>query len=200
MHSLRSLLAALLVFFGTLPAHAVTFTVDTLNSSVLLTDRASGLRCYFTNCGVSADLAAGLAGTSFDIDTGNPSETFDFLTFTGAGSGGVTYDVTATLAFNPPNISTTSGGSGGALLARGSILGGALHWTDVPRVVTFADGTEIKINFQGGAGILLGHTVTTSASVSLEKVAPVPLPASAFLLLFGLGGLVGLRRFKATAV
>lgn len=201
MISFKSLLAAAVLSLGASSAHAVTFTVDAANSSVSLTETFSGLLCDATNCGVTAELSAGLGGTTFDLNNPGDSNSFDFLKFTGTGSGLVSYDVTATLAFSPPELSVTSGGSGGAFLIFGSIIGAALTWNNVPAVAVLADGTELNIDFEDGIGLFLGNSVTTSASVRLDEVAPspVPLPASALMLLLGLGGLAGASRFKKKA-
>ncbi len=193
------MIIAAAIALGATSAQAITFTVDAANSSVQLTETGSGIFCGLTNCGVSADLAVGLGGTTFDLDNPGDSSTFDFLTFTGDGFGLTTFDITATLAFDPPNISTTSGGSGGALLFFGSIVGGVLEWDEVPAVVVLGDGSEVSVDFEGGFGLFLGNTVTTSASVTLDKVSAVPLPASALMLLLGLGGLAGVSRFRKKA-
>lgn len=199
MFSLKALLTSALLLVGATSAQAITFTVDALNSSVTLTETASGYICGLTNCGVSADLAAGLDGTTFDLENEGDSASFDFLTFTGTGIGLTAYDIVATLAFNPPAFSTTSGGSGGTLLFFGSIIGNVLTWTDVPALVTLDDGSEVTVNFDGGLDLFAGPALTTSASVTLDKVAPVPLPASALMLLLGLGGLAGVGRLRKKA-
>ena len=200
MGSMRLMCVAALLALAATTAQAITFTVDAANSSVALTETGSGFVCGITNCGVSAELAAGFGGTTFDLNNVGVSNSFDFLTFTGAGTGGVAYDITATLAFDPPNISTTGGGSGGALLFFGSIVGAILTWDDVPAKVILGDGSEVTVDFEGGIGLFLGNTVTTSASVTLDKVSAVPLPASALMLLLGLGGLAAVSRFKKKAV
>lgn len=199
MHSLKSLLVSVLFLVVATSAQAITFKVDELNSSVTLTNTATGFVCGLTNCGVSAELADGIGDTMFNLNNEGETNTFDFLTFTGSGTGVAIYDIVATLTFNPPNISTTSGGSGGALLFFGSIVGAVLTWDDVPALLVLNDGSEVSVDFEGGLGLFLGNSVTTSASVTLEKVAPVPLPASALMLLLGLGGLAGVSRLKKKA-
>lgn len=196
MISLKSVLAAAFVSLAATSASAITFTVDAAASSVTLTETFSNGVCNFTSCGVSADLAAGLDGTTFELTDAGDASSFDFLTFSGNGFGVATYDVVATLAFDPPNLSTTSGGSGGALLFFGSIVSGNLSWDDVPASYVLGDGSEVTVDFQDGFGLFLGSSYTTSASVTLDEVAPVPLPASALMLLLGLGGLAGVRRLK----
>ena len=197
MLSFKSLTAAAVIALGATSAQAITFTED--GSSVTLTDSGSGLVCFITNCGVSAALASGLDGMTFDLDNAGDMNSFDFLTFTGQGSGLTAFDITATLAFNPPSLSTTSGGSGGALLKRGTIIGGTLTWDDVPETYVLSDGSELSVVFAGCTFIFCGDDVTTSASVTLDSVgetSPVPLPASALMLLAGIGGLVGSKRLR----
>ncbi|MEM6480738.1 MAG: VPLPA-CTERM sorting domain-containing protein [Pseudomonadota bacterium] len=187
--------------FAATGAHATTFTVDAANSSVSLTETGSGFICSLTNCGVDVSLASGLSGTSFDLDNPGDVETFDFLTFGGRGVGLNTYDIEATLAFSSPILSITSGGSGGVLVFGGSIAAGLLEWDDVPATVFLSDGSEITVDFEGGFDVFLGHSVTTTASLTLESVSPsaVPLPASGLLLLGGFGGLALLRRRRRAA-
>lgn len=181
-------------------ASAATFTVDVANSSVALTDTGSGLLCGITNCGVTASLAAGLGGMTFDLTNPGEFETFDFLTFTGSGGGIANYDITATLTFNAPAVSATGGGTGSVLLAFGSIVAGSLSWdTGVPTQVGFGGGGLATISFGEGIGLFLGNTVTTSASVTLD-VTPVPLPAAGWTLLAGLGAIAAMKRRKKSDV
>ncbi|MCG7520490.1 hypothetical protein [Ruegeria sp. Ofav3-42] len=175
------------------------FDIDLANSNVSLTQTGSGLACSFTSCGISASLAPGLGG-AFSLGEGD-SSTFDFLQFEGSGYGGTTYDIVATLAFTQPaGGSTTSGGSGGALLINGYIAGGSLFWDSVPATTTLADGSMYTVDFQGGIALLAGNSITTSATVTADKIiAPVPLPPSVFLMIAGFGVLFGLRRRTGTA-
>lgn len=182
-----------------LPAEATsaaTFTIDGAGSSVSLEETGSGVGCGLTNCGVTANLAAGLDGMTFDLTNPGETETFDFLTFTGDGSGLATYDITANLAFVTPDVSATGSGTSGVALFYGSIAGGTLSWdSGVPAQVGFGDGGLATINFEGGTGIFLGDTATTAASVKLD-VAPIPLPAAGWMLLAGLGGIAAMKRRK----
>ena len=175
------------------PAYAaVTFTVDVANSDVSLTESGGGSACVVTECGIDVRLSDTLEGTSFTLGEGDSAD-FDFLTFEAQGTTGPLlgfippfdptrdFDITATLAFNPPVISATSTGSGGAILLGGSIIGGSLSWDSVPATVDFGNGGVATIDFQDGITILPGSSVTTKASVELD-VAPVPLPAAGFVL------------------
>lgn len=186
-----------LSFIMSMPAQAATmldFEIDVANSSVQINQTGSGLVCFFTNCGIEASLASGLGG-SFSLEEGQ-SNTFDFLTFTGNGTGLSTYDVTATLAFVQPAASVTGNSSVAvAALFNGSIVAGALIWDNLPQIVD-VDGNVFAVNFQGGLTLLDGQSVTTSATVKALEVAPVPLPASALLLLGAVGGLAAMRKRK----
>ena len=196
--ALRFGACALAALFSAPVAQATTFTVDAANSSVSLTDTASGFICNLTNCGVQAHLAAGLAGVSFDLSSVGDSNVFDFLTFTGSGTVAASYSIAATLAFDPPSFSATNTGSGGVLVLGGHIVAGALFWDSVPTAVTLADGSQVAVNFFGGLGLFLGNSTTTNASLTLETLpASVPLPASGILLLAGIGGLAALRRRRS---
>ncbi|MEL6999152.1 MAG: VPLPA-CTERM sorting domain-containing protein [Pseudomonadota bacterium] len=154
-----------------------------------LTDTGSGFFCNITNCGVSAELASGLAGTSFNLINPGNSQSFDFLTLTGSGIGITVYDIVATIAFDPPNFAVTGNGAGGSLLFFGQIIAGVLNWVDLPQTVVLDDGSVVSVNFTGGNGFFLGSSETVLAEVTLVSVAAVPLPASLALLLAGLGGL-----------
>lgn len=180
-------------------AHAVTsqnFVIDTANSSVSLSAAGSGIACNFTRCGISASLANGFGG-SFALATGQ-SNTFNFLQFNGQGSGGVAYDVSATLAFlTPAGATTTGNGNGAAALFRGRIIGGVLNWTNLPASVILANGSQVGINFQGGLSVLNGRNVTTTATVSGINIVPVPMAGLLLLTGVGLLGAVGRRKARA---
>lgn len=194
----RALAAATLLLAPVAASAAIDFTVDPGGSSVEF-DR-DGSRCVFSRCGVSADLADSVSGTSFTLAEAGDSATFDFLTFTGRGTGSAGYDIVATLAFDPPSFSTRSDGSANALLLFGRIVGGSLSWEDVPAFVTLADGSVVSVDFQDGFGLFLGSSVTTSATVTLVSVAAVPLPGSIGLLAAAFGGVLILSRRRRLSV
>lgn len=209
--SALALLAAGALSLGMTPASASTvdMTFDTLNSSVQITDQSGGgIVCYVTNCGIEATLS-GSFGTpsSFSLAEGD-TFSFDFIDFTFDGSTGVfprQFDITATLAFSDPSFSATGTGTGGAWVVGGSINldagAGWLTWNNMPSTLTLADGTEFSIDFEDGATLFLGQPVTVGASVTAVSVAAVPLPASALVLVTGLGAipLVGRRRRRKAA-
>jgi hypothetical protein len=163
------------------------FEVDAAASSVSITETVSGPRCTFTSCGIDVALAPGLDDVTFELETGE-SFAFSFLIFIGSGRGASLFDITATLAFSQPTGANTtgSGHGGGILVLSGYILAGALTWIDLPREIILANGSTIIVNFQGGKDILLGHAVTTTASVSGTNIVPEP----AMQALLGTGLLV----------
>ncbi|MEO9780225.1 MAG: VPLPA-CTERM sorting domain-containing protein [Sedimentitalea sp.] len=184
-------------------AHASTFTIGS-GSSVSLTPTGG----FFSGCTGAGDcieesLASGLVGTTFDLNEVGDYETFDFLTFTGNGTGFYeNYTASATLAFSAPTIDASSGGAGGVVGVIGGFIGaGALEWDDVPVDVAFGNTGIVSIDFQGGSTILPGTSITTTATVTLVQadISPVPLPATGLLLLGGMGGLVAMRRKRKAA-
>jgi hypothetical protein len=202
----RTALAAAVVgfaAFATNPAAAITFTVDTGNTFVTITNQ--------TGTGPFGQVQAAIASTlpnSFNLNVGS-STTLDFITWTASpfATTANTFDVTASLAFSaPPGAGGTTGsGSGSALLILGAIIGGNLTWSSgVPNTITLADGNILTVDFQGGQAIILDHKITTHAYLSLSEGRgggqdlATPLPAALPLFASGLGalGLVGWRRKK----
>jgi hypothetical protein len=172
---------------GAAQASTVNFDVDGAASSA----SASVSDCKVCFADINATTAAGLDDTVFSLSEGD-SYTFDFLTFTSTGTGVGHYDVTATLAFELPGGSVTNSGGGGYLIVHGMIIAGRLNWDESIQYVTLADGTTYAVSMEGGITFLNCDPVTTTATVTLVT-SPVPLPASALLLLSGVGGLGALR-------
>jgi hypothetical protein len=187
-------------------ADAVTFEVDLAGSSVDLRQTGSSFLCTLTSCGVEATLASGLGSTTFDLDSAGESESFEFFTLAGDGGfsfGGTTFDIVATLAFNPPNFSATGNGFGGSLILAGQIALGVLIWDDLPTTLTLDDGSIVTVDFADGFfSEFISGPVSVAASVTLDSLGsptPVPLPASLVLLLAALGGLVLVGRNRKLA-
>jgi hypothetical protein len=193
--------AAFAVASGVASAAPINFAVDWANSSVSLTETGGGgLTCLITSCGISASLVG--SGGSFSVDEGQTEE-FGFIRFEGDGTTGFSsrnFDIAATLTFDPPTAEASGTGSGGAFLLLGSIIAGNLTWSGVPDTIVLSNGSVITIDFEGGSGWLLDgdHGYTLNASVKVDSLAPVPLPAGALLLIGGLGAL-GAARLRKTA-
>lgn len=198
-------LATGVLMMATGSAHAVPldFEIDGAASSVTITEQNSGLVCGLTNCGISANLNAGLGSSSFSLDVGE-TNTFDFIDWAFNGVGAGSYVVEAVLAFASPAGQSVSATGGGAFLtfsgvfsagSFNSLTAASLSWVGVPTTRVLADGSEFTVDFQGGAGIFFGG-FTTSASVTVDAISAVPLPATLPLLLLAIGGLgfVGRRR------
>lgn len=193
--------AAFAMASSAVSAATIDFVVGD-DSSVNLSETGSTWLCDMSSCGVSATIAPSLAGTAFSLGEGQ-WEAFDFIVFSGSGWGGTSFDITATLDLDTPDVDTTASGSGGAYLTfGGNITGGYLDWdnSDVPSLVELANGSKFWVNFQDGLTIFDDESVTSHAKIWVKKVgepAPVPLPAGGLLLLGGLGALGVARLRKA---
>jgi hypothetical protein len=150
---------------------------------------------------IDAD-ASGAVGTGFSLAEGETSDWFDFFSLTASGIAlDESYTVNATLAFAEPGGFSSTSGTGEFSTFFGAISAGSLDWgSDQFSSVSLADGTEYTVELEQGAAIVLGDSATIRARVTLDSVvAPVPLPASALLLLAGVGGLGAMRLRKKQA-
>lgn len=173
-------------------ASAATFTIDPGKVTVSGKDF-----CPFADC----ELVGEVAGGSFDLDTVGQSASLDDLFnwevllskpwATGVGA----YNVSVNLNFSSPS-DASAGGSGYAGFATlaGKISGGFLKWVSGSGTVDFADGYKLSYTLADAVELGFGTETATGASFTLEQTpAPVPLPASALLLIGGMGALGGLR-------
>ena len=206
-----ALAAAATVFFSAGQLSAATFTVSAFDDAInagdsgVETSSSFGLSfCLFNpdSC-LTAELAPGLDGRTFDLNNVGDTETFDFLTFTVGPDFNAslfdTYDVSAQLAFSSPTASVIDTGGSLTFLNVGSFfLLGNLGWDNSPITTSFGNGGLIEVSFQQGTGLLRKLHVTTTATVELLRPEVVPLPAAGWLLVAGVGGLAAFKRRRKT--
>lgn len=196
-HTLLAAAVALFGSFGAASASTIDFTVDIPGSSVSIDSQSCGI---FGTCSVAADLATPISPLSFSLAEGETQEIeFIELTFFGTGVGSA--DISATLAFSAPPISSSDTGSGSYIVIGGTINldagGGFLTWDNGPQQYVLADGSVVEIAFEEVSGLFLGDPVTIDAYVTAISI--VPLPAGGVLLLTGLVAIPAMRRRKKAA-
>lgn len=147
-------------------------------------------------CSASATLAPGVIGTMFSLEEGE-TERLDFFDLTVKGIGVGSYSVEYTLEMDPGGLISDTG-SGGFFSFFGIVSGGTLMWNNAVQTVAFGNGGLYTIAVRDGVAVGLGNTATIWADVTLDA-APVPLPASALLLLAAVGGLGAVRMRKQAA-
>lgn len=200
---LKNLIAAAAVALATVTgAFASTFPsfqFDAANSSITLTETGS-------LCLGSCALTAGFNSDAQNLGPWTPTGPTDELRVNkfidwniGSGLGGRTYDVVVKLAFSAPDAALGSA-TGGALAGTlfGAISGGILSW-DGPGQIAFAQGSVLDFYLDGTTKLGLGSSTTTGVTFKGNEIAPVPLPASALLLLSGIAGIGFMRRRKMAA-
>lgn len=180
--------AVLAIGLATGAAHAATVDFEVGAGSEATATRTSCVIVCTAN--ISAD-ASGAIGTSFSLAEGETSDWFNFFRVDvtsryNLGGGG--YDVEATLAFSDPGGAVNGSGDGRFYTAFGVISVGTLTWDNPFQTVSLANGTEYTVELEDGFAIVAGTSANVRARVTLD-VAPVPLPASALLLMAGVGGL-----------
>lgn len=152
----------------------------------IIGDRPSPFFNFYPNNGNYIDMD----GTSLDAGRMTTTQVFDFL-------AGVTYRLYFTLGQNGTATETLNFGFD--FLADSITGSGGIAPTMVDRFFDFtlASNQSSALFFEGVGGDNQGYIVDNVILKSLDDVSPIPLPATAPLVLLGLAGLTALRRRKS---
>jgi len=177
-----------LLAFGS--AHASPILVDPTADGSDVGAEITSSNCLgcFVEVTVSEDLEEVMAW----LEVGD-SVTFDFFDIVVGGLiGTADVVVTAVLALASPDASAYGSGDGGFATFLFVLNGGYLNWVQ-PDLIDLGDGTFLAIVFENLFEFGIGNTTTVSATIS--RIAAVPEPGTAALLLVGLMALwFGSRR------
>ncbi|MBK4215073.1 VPLPA-CTERM sorting domain-containing protein [Paracoccus caeni] len=190
-------LASLAIASG---ASAATFTIDSGDITVSGADF-----CVPGDC----TLDGAVNGGTFDLSSVGESVTlndlfnWEILVTNPLATGFGAYGINVTLNFSSPSSASGDGeGLGGFVTLLGTVSAGALLWTVGTGSVDFAEGYQLAYELHDELEFGIGLETTTGASFTLTQIpAVVPLPATALLLMGGVGALggVGYRRRRKAA-
>lgn len=179
-------------------AEATPIFLDVAGSPLSSVSASQNNILPFSYATLTADIYTGLDAYNF-ILSDNESKEINFFTLTVGGFGIDTYSITATLAFDSPQISGTGSGGGFFGTFLGTFSGGILNWETQPTDITLADGSVISILFENGLAIGCGNTAMVHATITNNGGGfffPVPEPATMLLMGSGMAGIFGLARGK----
>ena len=179
MRRLIGIVAIGLLAFGS--AHASSIDVDPTATGSSVNAQITSSNCLY--CFIDVSISENLEGAYASLDTGE-SFTFDFFDIVVGGLiGSAQVEVDATLALASPEVSSSGNGFGGFASLFFVINGGYLEWIQ-PDLIDLGDGTFLSISFEDLFEFGIGNTTTVSASIS--RIAAVPEPGTAALLILGL--------------
>ena len=170
---------------------ATTFTIDSGTVSVSGVDLCAPGDCVLTGVVQQTSFPLNNVGDSLHI-----GDLFDWsiaATSPWATGGGI-YNINAVLNFSAPSsASATGSGYAGFATFLGTVSAGVLKWTSGTGTVDFAEGYKLSYSLDDAAKIGFGTGASTGGTFTLDQdVAPVPLPATALLLMAGVGALGGI--------
>ena len=195
MKKLIITLYSLALVFGVIEivmATPITFDMaGAPSSSVIVTDSAP-------LANLTANLAGNLEAQTFTLDDGQ-SQTIDFFALTASGlfAFNQSYKIIATLAFDSPSISGSTGTGGGTFgTLAGVISGGTLTWGSIDPSTFVFNGNNISVDFEDGFRNGLGNTAMVHAYITNNGggLTSVPEPGTMLTLGSVLLGLVAVSR------
>lgn len=150
-------------------------------------------QCKNTSCSVSGSVVPGFGGMS-SLSAVGDSETMDFLSFSGQGTGRVRFGIEASFSVNGEEVVGT--GIGSVRMRKDKIKFARFAWDNLPATIS-TGGYEFSLAMQEGTRRIFGGTAPVSATLTVDSapgVSAVPLPASGAALALGMVGFAAYRR------